>query len=118
MSPDGIDDRLTETVDWETEYVPGVTVTVGSVLVTAPALIVAVMVLAVPEVVDVKTAVYLPLSVSALTDPNVPLDDPLPKPKATVTEFVNRFPWPSRASNVTKVVSPELIEVRFTDTVD
>ena len=93
--------------------------TVGSVLVTEPALIVAVIVLAVPEVVAVKTAVYLPLSVSATVEPKVPLDVPLPSPNATVNPpLVTTLLFASLAINVTSVVSPEEMELRLTETVD
>jgi hypothetical protein len=97
---------------------PGVTVTVGIVLVTAPLLIVAVSVLAVPEVVPVKIAVYDPLLLS-VTVPNVPLDVPLPKPNATVNPPpLSLLPLTSLAINVTNVVSVDEIVALPTDTTD
>src|SRR5512146_17186 len=111
LSPEEMELLLTDRVDWLSETDPGVTVTVGSVLVTAPALIVAVIVVAVPAVVPVKTAVYAPVPLSCVAV-NVPLDDPDPSPKATVKPPpVNLFPFPSRAINVTRVVSPDEIEL-------
>ena len=118
VSPEGIEDRPTDTVDWLGEELPGVTVTVGEVLVTDPELMVAVIVVAVPELVPVNTAVYLPLRVSETIEPNVPLEVPLPNPNATVTAVPRRLPLASRAINVTNVVSPELIELLPTETVD
>ncbi len=76
------------------------------------------MVLAVPDVVPVNTAVYLPLRVSETTEPKVPPEVPLPNPKPTVTAVVRRLPLASRAINVTNVVSPELIKLLPTETVD
>jgi hypothetical protein len=88
------------------------------VLVTALLLIVAVIVLAVPDVVPVKIAVYFPFKLSA-TVPNVPLDVPLPSPNATVNPPpVSLLPLASFAINVTRVVSPEVIDDLPTDTVD
>ncbi len=92
---------------------------VGKVLVTVPLLMVASTVLAVPAVVAVKIASYLPFRLST-TVPNVPLDVPPPaREKTTVSPpVVSRLPLASLAMRVTSVVSPEEMELLPTETVD
>ncbi len=60
----------------------------GSVLVTNCPPMVAVIVRAEPDVVPVKMAMYLPLRVSETIEPKVPLEVPVPRPKAAVTADV------------------------------
>ena len=60
VEPDGTLDEDTVTVDCESETDPAVTVIVGKVEVTALPPIVLVMVVAVPAVVPVNCAVYVP----------------------------------------------------------
>jgi hypothetical protein len=69
--PEATEPLETLTTDCDSEYAPGVTVTVGSVELTGVPFIVEVIVVAVPETVPVNVAVYVPLLLS-VTAENVP----------------------------------------------
>lgn len=57
LDPEATDEREAVSTDWETDAAPGLTVTVGRVLVTALPPIVELIVVAVPATTPVKVAV-------------------------------------------------------------
>src|SRR5687768_9698525 len=100
---------------------PGVTVTVGIVVVTADPLSVAEIDRAVPAVVPVNTALYVPFALS-VTAPNVPALVPPPDPErlnATFAPPVVRFaPAASLACSSTVAVLPDRMLADETEIVD
>ena len=97
----------TVTRDCEREIDPGDTVSVGITEVTDDPPIVAARVVAVPDVVPVKVAVYVPLLLS-VTEENVPFETPPVRAKAIVEPPVEiEFPLGSFAVKVTVTPVPE-----------
>ena len=88
-----------------------VTVIVGEAEVTALPPIVAETVLAVPAVVPVNVALYVPFPLS-VTFPNVPPEVPPPDSKNTIASppVVRLFPAPSFAWSVIIAADPDLID--------
>ena len=92
--------------------------TVGIVEVTADPPIVALIVVAVPEVVPVNVAVYVPFELS-VTEPNVPLEVPPDRVNATVRPpLVSWLPAASFAVRVTVTPDPEATVPEETETID
>ena len=94
------------------------TVTVGSVLVIAFPPKDALMVVAVPEVVPVKVAVYVPLALSVVAE-MVPLLSPPDRVNTTAEPPVSRrFPFASFVVRVRVVAEPEVTVAEETVTTD
>ena len=110
VDPDTMVDGEILTVDRDKDTAPAITVTVGSVEVTALPPIVAETVVAVPAVVPVNVALYVPFPLS-FTLPIVPLEVPPPvSEKATVSPpVVKSLPAPSFAWSVIVAVDPDAI---------
>src|SRR5262245_55540883 len=105
-------------LDWASVNAPGVTVIVGRVDVTGTPPMVAVMVRAVPAVVAVNVAVYVPLPLSEKLV-NVPLLVPAPGPNTTLAPpVVSRLPLASLAVSVTVVELLDCKLERPTETAD
>jgi hypothetical protein len=97
----------TVTTDVLVEIAPTVTVTVGSVEVTALPPIVALIVVAEPAVTPVRVAVYLPFRLSVVA-PIVPVLRPPEAVKTTVSPpLVRLFPAASLAWSVRVTVPPD-----------
>jgi hypothetical protein len=82
VDPEATLEADTLTNEFATETGPGFTCTVGKLEVTDSESIVAVMVEAVPDVVPVKVAVYVPLLLS-ITPDIVPAEEPPLNPNVT-----------------------------------
>jgi hypothetical protein len=118
FAPDWTVPAERETIEFEREAAPGVTVIVGIVEVTAAAFIVAASVVAVPAVDPVKTTVYVPLLLST-TEPKLPFEVPPDFETTTVSPpLVSGFAFASFAVTVTVEVAPDWIEAALTETVD
>lgn len=108
----------TLTRDVATETPPGLTVTVGNVDVTEFPPIVALMVVAVPEVTPVNTAEYVPFPLSVV-EPMVPVLVPPVRVNTTADPPALRLlPLLSLACNVRVMVDPELTVPLETETID
>jgi hypothetical protein len=108
IDPDATVPEEIEIRDWDAEIGPAVTVTVGNVLVTALPPMLALMLVAVPEVVPVKVAVYIPLPLSVVAE-IVPLLRPPDRANTTVEPpEMRRFPFKSFVVRVKVTVEPEV----------
>ena len=106
------------TVDCDREIAEGVTVTVGRVLVTAAPPIEALIVVAVPEFVPVKVAVYIPFPLSVVAE-MVPLLVPPERVNTTVEPpVIRKFPFASFVVRVRVAVEPEVTVAEETVTND
>jgi hypothetical protein len=98
------------TIDCERETVPGVTVMVGRVDVTLVPPIVDEIVVAVPAVVPVKIAVYVPLLLSVVAEIEPELVPP-DRAKTTVRPpALNWLPLASFAVNVSVTLPPDAVD--------
>jgi hypothetical protein len=95
------------TTEWAVDTGPGVTCTVGSVVVTAVPPIVAPIVRAVPATIPVKLAVYVPFALSVVA-PTVPVLVPPEAVNTTVAPPVLRLlPAASFACSVSVTALPD-----------
>ena len=119
VDPDATVDGKIVTIDCDSDTAPAVTVVVGKVEVTELPPIVAETVLAVPAIVPVNVALYVPLPLS-VTLPIIPLEVPPPvNEKATVSPPVVRsFPIASRPRSVIVAVDPDPTVDGETETID
>src|ERR1041384_2573245 len=122
VPPDMIVPLDTDTTEVVAEAAPAVTVICGRTVLTGVALIVAPIVVGVPDRIPVNVAVYVPspLSVAGLgaIDP-VLMPPPLELVNATVAPpVVIRLPAASFACSVSVLVPPERIDPLETDTTD
>ena len=93
--------------DCATEMVPGVTVSVGEVVVTVTPPMVALIEVAVPATTPVNEAVYVPLAASVVAETD-PVDVPPVFEKTTVEPpTIKAFPAASLAVNVRTTELPE-----------
>ena len=108
VDPDATVEVDNVTADCDSDTAPAVTVIVGNADVTALPPIVAETVLAVPAVVPVKMALYVPLLLS-VTLPIVPLEVPPPVNEKTIVSppVVRLLPAPSFVWSVMVAVDPD-----------